>query len=211
MMGPQQVFLLSPANSSGPRGQLLLSERSQFALAQRLRSADGALLGEVFSFISGLYFRGKLTYATAFGRPPTGLPGSLVITAGRGLLSPDTTIGVDDLRELASVPIDPTDSRYAQPLWRDARKIREQLDADARVILLGSIATDKYRSILGDILGEQLLFPLAFVGRGDMSRGGLMLRCVDQGSELEYIPVSSATRHGQRPPRLAPRKKPSQD
>ncbi|HUQ72177.1 MAG TPA: hypothetical protein VM165_21805 [Planctomycetaceae bacterium] len=211
MMGPQQIFLLSPANCSGPRGQLLLSERSQFALAQSLRSANGVSLGEVFSFISGLYFRGKLTYATAFGRPPCGLTGSLIITAARGLLPPDTTVRVADLRELAAVPIDPADPRYAEPLSRDARKIRERLDVAARVILLGSIATDKYSSILGDILGEQLLFPVAFVGRGDMSRGGLMLRCVDEGNELEYIPLSNATRRGQRPARLAPRRKPSQD
>ena len=86
--------------------------------------------------------------------------------------------------------------------------MRERLAVDTRVILLGSIATDKYSSILGDILGEQLLFPAAFVGRGDMSRGGLMLRCVDEGSELEYIPLSSALRRGQRPARLPPRKKP---
>lgn len=207
----QQVFLLSPANCSGSRGQLLFSERSKFALAQRLRSADGASLGEVFSFISGLYFRGKLTYATAFGRPPSGLTGSLVITSGRGLLSPNTTVRIADICELAAVPIDPADPRYAEPLSRDARMIREQLDVDARVVLLGSIATDKYSSILGDILGEQLLFPAPFVGRGDMSRGGLMLRCVDEGNELEYIPLSSATRRGQRPARLAPRKKPSAD
>jgi hypothetical protein len=207
MMGPSQVFLLSPANCSGPREKLLFSERSQFALAQRLRSADGVSLGEVFSFISGLYFRGKLTYATAFARPPSGLSGSLVITAGRGLLPADTRVHLADLRELASVPIDPADQRYAEPLSRDTRKIREHLNVDARVILLGSIATDKYSSILSDILGEQLLFPLAFVGRGDMSRGGLMLRCVDEGSELEYIPVRSATRRGPRPARLAPRRK----
>jgi hypothetical protein len=177
-------------------------------LAQRLHSTGGASLGEVFSFISGLYFRGKLAYATAFGRPSSGLTGSLVITAGRGLLPPDTTVRVADLREMAAVPIDPADPQYAEPLSRDARKMRDQLAVDAKVILLGSIATDKYSSILGDILGEQLLFPAAFVGRGDMSRGGLMLRCVDEGSELEYIPLSSAMRRGQRTARLPPRKKP---
>jgi hypothetical protein len=208
MMDAQKVFLLSPANCSGPRGQLLSLAQSQFALARRLRSTDGALLGEVFSFISGLYFRGKLAYATAFGHPPSGFAGSLVITAGRGLLPPETTIRVEDLRELGAVPIDPADPRYAEPLARDVRKICEQLNGDARVILLGSIATEKYSSILSEILGERLQFPAAFVGRGDMSRGGLMLRCVDEGSELEYIPLSNAIRRGQRPARLAARKKP---
>jgi len=48
------------------------------------------------------------------------------------------------------------------------------------------------------------VFPPAFVGRGDMSRGGLMLRCVDSGIELEYAPIAGATRNGRRPPRLEP-------
>src|SRR5438552_7980884 len=61
----QQVFLLSPASCSGQRAALLFNERAQFFLARRLRK-EGATLGEVFSFLSGLYFRGKLTYARAF-------------------------------------------------------------------------------------------------------------------------------------------------
>jgi hypothetical protein len=168
-------------------------------------------LGEVFSFISGLYFRGELTYATAFGRPPSGIPGSLVITAGRGLVPPDTMFRLAELRELASVPVDPADPRYAESLSRDARKLRQHLALGDRVVLLGSIATDKYSSILSEILGEQLLFPSAFVGRGDMSRGGLLLRCVDEGCELNYVPLTSAPRRGQRPARLTPRRKSAPD
>ena len=34
----------------------------------------GAPIGEVFSFLSSLYFRGKLTYAQRFAAPPTGVP-----------------------------------------------------------------------------------------------------------------------------------------
>jgi hypothetical protein len=42
-----------------------------------------------------------------------------------------------------------------------------------RVALLGSIATDKNLSVLTDVLGRRLRFPREFVGRGDVSRGGL--------------------------------------
>jgi hypothetical protein len=49
-----------------------------------------------------------------------------------------------------------------------------------------------------------LLFPPSFIGRGDMSRGGLMLRCAASGEELDYIPVAGAIRQGKRPPRLDP-------
>jgi hypothetical protein len=74
------------------------------------------------------------------------------------------------------------------------------------VVLLGSIASDKYVNVLLDIFGEALLFPREFVGRGDMSRGGLMLRQVEDREELEYIPVAGAVRRGGRPAKLMPRK-----
>src|SRR2546426_247399 len=69
-------------------------------------------------------------------------------------------------------------------------------------VLLGSIATGKYADLLLDILGDRLLFPPSFVGRGDMSRGGLLLRCVRAGMELPYAPLQGAIRHGPRPPKL---------
>jgi hypothetical protein len=72
------------------------------------------------------------------------------------------------------------------------------------VVLLGSIASAKYVDLLLPVFGDRLMFPIHFVGRGDMSRGGLLLRCVTAGLELEYVPVKGATRHGQRPPRLEP-------
>jgi hypothetical protein len=210
-MPPRQIFLLSPANCSGKRAQLLVTEQSKFALAQRLRTPEGISLGEAFSFISGLYFRGKLSYAKAFERPPAGVPGSLVITAGRGLVSPDTTIRLADIQEFASVPIEPDNKRYREPLSDSLLDLHQQLTDEDRVVLLGSIATDKYCSILLEALGDQLVFPSEFIGRGDMSRGGLMLRCVDQVCELNYVAVAGATRHGSRPTRLSPRKKPSRD
>jgi hypothetical protein len=61
---PNRIFLLSPASCSGRRAEILLRERAAFDLAVRLRSGTGVTLGEAFSFLSGLYFRGKLAYAS---------------------------------------------------------------------------------------------------------------------------------------------------
>ena len=87
--------------------------------------------------------------------------------------------------------------------WR-ARALDEELGPDCEVVLLGSIASAKYVDILTDVFGDRLLFPVDFVGRGDMSRGGLLLRAVRSGEELPYVPVTGAVRHGPRPPRLPP-------
>ena len=51
------------------------------------------------------------------------------------------------------------------------------------IVLLGSIASGKYVELLQPVFGNRLVFPPAFVGRGDMSRGGLLLRCVSAGEE----------------------------
>jgi hypothetical protein len=196
-----RIYLLSPAFMGGKRGRMMLNERFGFDLAVRLRS-EGAPIGEVFTFISGLYFRGKLAYAQAFASPPPGLPGSLIITAGRGLVPPQHPITFDDLQAIASVPVDSAEPRYRQPLERDARALASSAGPDCQVVLLGSIATAKYLDPLADIFGERLLFPAEFAGRGDMSRGGLMLRCAGAGSQLTYVPALSAARHGPRPPKL---------
>jgi hypothetical protein len=192
-----RLFLLSPANCGGERAQLLLSPRAAFPLAQRLRRAGGAPLGEVMSFVSGLYFRGKLAYAEAFGLP-------LVITADAGLQPADTPVTLASLRAAARVDIDAANLRYRRPLEATARAVAGRLGRDDTVTLLGSIASDKYVAVLLDVFGERLTFPIDFVGRGDMSRGGLLLRCVRAGAELPYVPVAGAVRHGVRPPRLAP-------
>src|SRR5207244_8518829 len=89
MSPSHQVFLLSPANCSGKRAGFLLRKDARSALAQRLRSREGATLGEVFTFMSGLYFRGKLAYAAAFANPPVGCGGIAVIVPGLGLRPPD--------------------------------------------------------------------------------------------------------------------------
>jgi hypothetical protein len=197
----QRLFLLSPANSGGERMALVLSPRAAFPLARAVQ-AEGAPLGEVFRFASGLYFRGKLAYAETFGRAPRGLPGALVIVPGAGLVPPEVRVRDRDLRAFAAVPVDARDPRFRLPLERDARLLAERLAPHAQVVLLGSIASDKYVGPLLGVFGPQLLFPVDFVGRGDMSRGGLMLRAARAGSELEYRPVEGAIRHGPRPPRL---------
>ena len=177
---------------------MLLSEGARFDLAQRLRSSEGAAIGEAFAFLSGLYFRGKLAYATRFA------PGAaFVITSCAGLLPPETRVGQEDLRRYARVPISPAVPAYRRPFLRDARRIRREMPG-ASVVLLGSIATDKYCGVLLEVFGERLLFPAEFVGRGDMSRGGLLLRAARDGRELDYVPVVSAVRHGPRPAKLDP-------
>jgi hypothetical protein len=200
-----RIFLLSPANVSGVRARMVMNERAEFELAVRLRE-EGAPLGDVFAFISGLYFRGKSAYSSAFAAPPSGVPGSLVITAGRGLLPPETLIRIEDLRAIGAVPIDLAHPPYRDPLEKDALRLFKALDATCEVVLLGSIATSKYLEPLVDIFGSRLLFPSEFVGRGDMSRGGLMLRCAHDRVELNYVAASGAVRRGGRPPRLPKRR-----
>ena len=86
------MFLLSPADCSGKRARLLQAEGAAHDLARRLRDDGGVELGEVFAFVSSLYFRGKLAYARAFARPPAGLAGAHVITPCDGLRPPDSRL-----------------------------------------------------------------------------------------------------------------------
>jgi hypothetical protein len=185
---------------------MIMSERAQFDLARRLRSADRPSLGEVFTFLSGLYFRGKLAYANVFARPAPRMSGVLVITPTRGLVPAEAPIGIEGLREFGTVDIDESDPRYRDPLERDVRKLAKKMTADCEVVLLGSIATGKYVDVLLAHLGDRLRFPADFVGRGDMSRGGLLLRCAVDRNELPYISVAGAVRKGKRPAKLEPRR-----
>jgi hypothetical protein len=198
-----RIFLLSPAHCGGLRAQMVLSERASFDLAQRVRVA-GAPLGEVFSFLSGLYFRGKLTYARAFANAADGHAGVFVITPTDGLRPADEPVDLARLRRFATVDIAGDDPRYRGPLDRDARQLARRIGPGGEVVLLGSIATGKYVEPLLAALGERLRFPADFVGRGDMSRGGLLLRCARAGTELTYVGVRDAVRRGPRPPRLPP-------
>jgi len=194
----ERIFLLSPARCSGERANLIYRERARFPLALKLRSGQ-ATLGETFTFLSGLYFRGKLAYAQRFARSES----IWVMTTNQGLLSPDTPLSLKELRRMAKVPIATDEPRYTRPLNRCAKELAEK-SIDAEVVLLGSVASGKYVDLLLSVFGQRLKFPSEFVGRGDMSRGGLMLRAVHSGQELCYIPVAGAIRHGKRPPRLQP-------
>jgi len=181
-----RVFVLSPANCNGVRAQWLLRKNSRSDLAQRLRS-PGAPLGEVFSFLSALYFRGKLAYAQAFCRPPFDCPGILIITPSAGLVPHDTLIRLPNLRRFARVPIHVNNQVYYSSLRRTAKKLASGSGPDCEVVLLGSLASRKYLEILSPIFGSRLVVPAEFVGRGDMSRGGLLLRYVRENRELNYI------------------------
>jgi hypothetical protein len=197
-----RIFLLSPAHCGGLRARLVMSERASFELAHRVRGSEGAPLGEVFSFLSGLYFRGKLTYARAFAQPPD--TGVFVITPTDGLRPADEPVDLARLQRFATVDIADDDPRYREPLDRDARRLARRIGAAGEVVLLGSIATAKYIEPLLAALGDRLRFPADFVGRGDMSRGGLLLRCARAGTELKYVGVGDVVRRGPRPPKLPP-------
>jgi hypothetical protein len=185
-------MLLSPVRLNGQRGRLILLPESQFPLAQQVRSDEGAPISEVFSFVSGLYFRGKAAYARAFGHSPSGRAPAWVISAGGGLLRLDERVGVDRLRGWAGVSIHEDNPHFTAPLYRHASELLTAHDESTRFVLLGSVATNKYVTPLVEIFGDRLLFPRDFAGRGDMSRGALMLRAVRDNRELEYTRVFSA-------------------
>jgi hypothetical protein len=173
-----------------------------------LRSAEGVELGELFSFVSGLYFRGKITYARRFAAPPDPTnpivgSGIHIITSNAGLRSPDTRVTREAFLALAAGDIDAGNALYRRPLEQSAAALERELGG-CEVVLLGSIASPKYVDVLLGVFGDRLLFPLDFVGRGDMSRGGLLLRRAADGQELDYIPVAGASRRGARPPKLDP-------
>lgn len=203
-----RIFLLSPANCSGRRASQALAPEARFDIAERLRSPAGVPIGDLFAFISGLYFRGKLSYARRFATVPadasaTAGSGVHIITPNAGLLGPDTPVTTDVVRAFALSSIDADNVVYRRPLEHSARMLHDAV-GEVPVILLGSIASPKYVDVLLGIFGERLCFPADFVGRGDMSRGGLLLRQVAAGIELEYVPVAGAVRTGTRPPKLTP-------
>ena len=197
MQTSSTIFLLSPAFCGGRRAQILLNLKSPAITSQALR-AGTLTLGSAFAFMSGLYFRGKLAYAERFGRP-------FVITPTRGLQPPALPFNVKLLREFAIGDVSLDNPTYRKALARDVTAIANHLATDAQVVLLGSVASGKYVDILLPILGDRLRYPTSFVGRGDMSRGGLMLRSAAIGAELEYGPLTFGVRpRGPRPPKLDP-------
>jgi hypothetical protein len=143
-----------------------------------------------------------MAYAQAFPAAPPGIPPALVIVPGAGLVPPETPVASEQLRHIATIPVDESNPDYRDALLSAAKLLDRHAGPECLHVLLGSIASGKYTIPLLDIFGERLVFPADFVGRGDMSRGGLMLRCARSGTELSYVPVLGAVRHGARPPRL---------
>src|SRR3989442_2170274 len=103
---------------------------------------------------------------------------------------------------MAEMPVVEGKRVFREPVVRDATALKRGIGPDDRVVLLGSVATVKYVGPLLEILEERLYFPATFAGRGDMSRGGLLLRCADAGTPLECVPLRGAVRHGPKPPKL---------
>ena len=195
-----RVFVLSPANCNGVRARWLLRKNSRSELAQRLRSS-GAALGDVFSFLSALYFRGKLAYAQAFSCPPSDCPGIFIVTPTAGLVPHDTLIRLPKLRGFSRVPIHVKNRLYYSSLRRTAKELASRIGSDCEVVLLGSLASRKYLEILGPIFGNRLIIPAEFIGLGDMSRGGLLLRHVRENRELNYIDGTILTQYKMNRPR----------
>ena len=83
---------------------------------------------------------------------------------------------------------------YRAALRRSAKDLVNQLGTECQIVLLGSVATGKYLDILGPIFGTRLRVPAEFVGLGDMARGGLLLRCVRENRQLNYVEVASVVR-----------------
>lgn len=196
-----RVFLLSPANCRGRRAQQVLSPKATFPVAARLRS-EGVPIGDLFAHMSGLYFRGKITYARTFGR-------AFVITPDEGLVPAERSVTFEVLIRFGDGEISLENPGYRLPLEETARELADAAGSNAEFVLLGSVASEKYVQVLGAIFGSRLVFPSAFVGRGDMSRGGLLLRAAASGEELEYVPVLGAVRRGSRPPKLEPIRRPN--
>jgi hypothetical protein len=139
MRRPPRVFLLSRARLDGERARMLFEPVTMFSVAAAIRAPDGASMGEVFSFLSGLYFRGKLAYAEAFARPPARpKTGAFVITPNRGLVSASTRVTLDDLARLAEVDIDHASEPFRAPLQRDAEALARALGPHGEAVLLGT-------------------------------------------------------------------------
>lgn len=202
-----RIFLISPARLDGVRAKSIFSPAGKGgAIARGVRTREGLPIGTVFQMLSGLYFRGKLAYATKFATPLAGFgSGALVITANRGLVPAETRITLEHLEAFAETDIHHAERSFRAPLERDAKMLLDAIGDEGDVVLLGSVANAKYTAPLLSVFDTRLLFPSDFVGRGDMSRGGLLLRAVDAGAELPYVRVKGAKLKGTRPAKLTPR------
>jgi hypothetical protein len=207
---PPHIFLLSPANAGGRRYAILTNDKANFELALKFR-AGSATLGEIHSFISGLYFRGKMAYAAAFGKTAEQGSSAFVIVPGLGLLPPETVFSPEQLRAVAQIEVDEDNPVHHDALLAAVASLDSATRQQRTFVLLGSVASAKYTKALLTVLEQRLLFPAEFVGRGDMSRGGIMLRSAASGQELTYIPVIGAQLRGPRPTRLNPKQRTKYD
>ena len=183
-----KIFVLSPASLTGERARQLLSPEARFETARRYRSREGVPIEDAFTFLSSLYFRGKIAYARHFAEPPEDLPSSgvLVIAPGYGLVPEGWHLTAKRVETLRGTPIDLKNPDYCEPMRQHTEMLKEALPDDTQVVLLGSIATGKYVDLLLPVFGDRLVFPRCFVGIGDMSRGSVLLRAVREDQELEY-------------------------
>jgi hypothetical protein len=200
---PARLFLLSPATLGGLRAKQLMSPRAKFSLARQYQTPEGVPIGDAFAFMSALYFRGKIAYARRFAVPSPliGGDGIFVITSGYGLVAPDWRITTERMKRMQKIDVDLATRNYVKPLREHAQLLARALDtegdANAEVVLLGSVATGKYVDVLWPAFGNRLRFPIAFAGLGDMARGGLMLRAARAGIELQYTTLDASRK---RPP-----------
>src|SRR5436190_11089823 len=134
------VFLLSPAYCGGRRAGILLNANSEAITAIEFRSGRMSL-GRAFAFMSGLYFRGKLSYAERFGDV-------LVITPTRGLQPPSLPFNLKLLREFAVGDVSLESPDYRRALERDAKALSKRIGDAGQVVLLGSVASGKYVDVL---------------------------------------------------------------
>ena len=141
------------------------SGRTADPIWRNVSAGPARALGDVFSFLSALYFRGKLAYAQAFSCPPSDCPGIFIVTPTAGLVPHDTLIRLPKLRGFSRVPIHVKNRLYYSSLRRTAKKLASRIGSDCEVVLLGSLASRKYLEILSPIFGSRLIIPAEFIGR----------------------------------------------
>ncbi|HEY0781910.1 MAG TPA: hypothetical protein VGE98_05600 [Thermoanaerobaculia bacterium] len=183
LVTPLRLFLLSPANTSGKRAARWCDPA--FVHPQALALRDGGLpVGDAFSHLSTLYFRGKIAYARRFAAHDADV---LVIAPGFGLVPPSWSVTLERLEAMRATRVDLEDSSYTAPMVEHCAALAGRLPASAEIVLLGSLATGKYLDLLTPAFGDRLRVPRAFVGAGEMQRGSLLLRAVRAGEEREYV------------------------
>ena len=193
-MACRRIFLLSPARCGGRRSELLFNERAGFDLALHFATRRAHRWERCSAFSVACISAGNWRTPAAFHKllkawsahtplPPTAgcyrsiLPSLWVTSAFSATWT----------------------SRRRHPLQRAAGAYRPRVGSTGRKQRNRPARQRRLRKICGcalETFGSWLTFPSEFVGRGDMSRGGLMLRCVDEGRELAYIPVVGAVRNG---------------